>query len=269
MRLKKKKATINFEDTSIEDNLVNFDNNLDIRRDELSIIRENIEISDIEPSNITDKSNIDIYNNKGTLYSISLENWMNIEGPLVYVFENNVNIIAGLNGSGKSSVVCGIAIGLGYDTNILARGHLLASYIRNGCKYSRLRLILNKDKGQRVTIDRTLTLSNNNEVRTLWKLDGLKCNEKDITTLRKEMNIQLDNMISFLAQQRVSQFATQSSQYIFKETIRALSEESNNNNNNNNINDINDINIDNLTFFYNKFLDITKNSQSSHKNFLA
>ncbi|EEA05517.1 uncharacterized protein CMU_025230 [Cryptosporidium muris RN66] len=260
MRLKKKKATINFEDTSIEDNLVNFDDNLDIRRNKLNILRENVEIGDIEPSNITNKSNIDIYNNKGTLYSISLENWMNIEGPLVYVFEDNVNIIAGLNGSGKSSVVCGIAIGLGYDTNILARGHLLASYIRNGCKYSKLKLILNKDKGQRVTIDRTLTLSNNNEVRTLWKLDGLKCNEKDITTLRKEMNIQLDNMISFLAQQRVSQFATQSSQYIFKETIRALSKESNNNNN------IDDINIDNLTFFYNKFLDITKSSQSLRSN---
>ncbi|KAL7068262.1 hypothetical protein ACR3K2_13130 [Cryptosporidium serpentis] len=255
MRLKKKKATINFENTSIEDNL-------DIRRNELSIIRESVQITHIEPSNIINKSNIDIYNNKGTLYSISLENWMNIEGPLVYIFENNVNIIAGLNGSGKSSVVCGIAIGLGYDTNILARGHLLASYIRNGCKYSRLKLILNKNKDQRVTIDRTLTLSNNNEVRTLWKLNGLKCNEKDITILRKEMNIQLDNMISFLAQQRVSQFATQSSQYIFKETIRALSEESNHDNNNN----VNDLNIDNLTFFYDKFLDITKNSQSLRSN---
>ncbi|KAK9170809.1 RecF/RecN/SMC protein 5 [Cryptosporidium meleagridis] len=172
----------------------------------------------------------------GTLISIELENWMNIKGPTKYCFNNGVNIITGLNGSGKSSVACGIAISLGYDTHILARGHYLSSYIRNGNTSCRLLIAINNEKEHEnhyvSEIERVITIVESNranksssqpEIRSSWKLNGNKCLERDIIALRKGLNIQLDNMVAFLAQQRVSQFASQSSQEIFIDTLRIIS----------------------------------------------
>ncbi|KAL5366860.1 Smc like ABC ATPase [Cryptosporidium parvum] len=172
----------------------------------------------------------------GTLISIELENWMNIKGPTKYCFNNGVNIITGLNGSGKSSVACGIAISLGYDTHILARGHYLSSYIRNGNTSCRLLIAINNEKEHEnhyiSEIERVITIVESNranksnlqpEIRSSWKLNGKKCLERDIIALRKGLNIQLDNMVAFLAQQRVSQFGSQSPQEIFIDTLRIIS----------------------------------------------
>lgn len=172
----------------------------------------------------------------GTLVSIELENWMNIRGPTKYCFNSGINVITGLNGSGKSSVACGIAISLGYDTHILARGHYLSSYIRNGSVSCRLVIaVRNKSELENrcvSEIERVITIVESSktnrpnsqpEIRSSWKLNGRKCLERDISALRKDLNIQLDNMVAFLAQQRVSQFASQSPREIFIDTLRIIS----------------------------------------------
>ncbi|KAH8582031.1 Smc like ABC ATpase involved in DNA repair [Cryptosporidium sp. chipmunk genotype I] len=172
----------------------------------------------------------------GTLISIELENWMNIKGPTKYCFNNGVNVITGLNGSGKSSVACGIAVSLGYDTHILARGHYLSSYIRNGSTSCRLLIAIKNEKEHEnhyiSEIERIITtvesnkanrLSSQPEIRSNWKLNGKKCLERDIVALRRGLNIQLDNMVAFLAQQKVSQFGSQSPQEIFIDTLRIIS----------------------------------------------
>ncbi|KAJ1610086.1 Smc like ABC ATPase [Cryptosporidium canis] len=169
----------------------------------------------------------------GTLVSIELENWMNIKGPTKYSFNGGINVITGLNGSGKSSVACGIAVSMGYDTHILARGHHLSSYIRNGSTSCRLVIIIKNrrdvENGYVSKIERVITMQKSNktgqqpEIRSSWKLNGKKCLERDISALRRSLNIQLDNMVAFLAQQRVSQFASQSPQEIFIDTLRIIS----------------------------------------------
>ncbi|KAF7458264.1 chromosome maintenance protein [Cryptosporidium felis] len=215
----------------------------------------------------------------GTLISIELENWMNIKGPTKYCFNPGINIVTGLNGSGKSSVACGIAISLGYDTGILARGHYLSSYIRNGSTSSRLQIVVRNgnelENGLASTIERVISIVNTEksdtkgsqpEIRSTWRLNGKKCLERDITTLRKSLNIQLDNMVAFLAQQRVSHFATQTPEEIFIDTLRIVSNESLKQkiavNSAERVWE-EDFEKNNLLSIYNEFLDITKNSKES------
>lgn len=221
------------------------------------------------------------FNGNGTLISIELENWMNIKGPTKYCFNNGVNVVTGLNGSGKSSVACGIAISLGYDTHILARGHYLSSYIRNGSTSCRLNITLNNQKeeenGNVLEIERIITTVDSNktnrsnlqsEIRSSWKLNGKKCLERDIVALRKELNIQLDNMVAFLAQQRVSQFASQTPQEIFIDTLRIISNENlkpKNSQDENKKIDITSLESEfqenNLISIYYKFINIFKDSK--------
>ncbi|KAH8740800.1 hypothetical protein FG386_002762 [Cryptosporidium ryanae] len=215
----------------------------------------------------------------GTLVSIELENWMNIKGPTKYYFNQGVNMITGLNGSGKSSVACGIAISLGYDTHILARGNFLSSYIRNGNSYCKLTIeIANEteiDNDYISVIERTINMvncdkiklksaDNHSEIRSLWKLNGKRSLEKEIIQLRTKLNIQLDNMLTFLAQQRVSYFPTQTPKQIFIETLKIIS-----NKNTINCEDTNldieitedDFKTNNLLKIYNKFIEISNNSK--------
>ncbi|OII73557.1 SMC like ABC ATPase [Cryptosporidium ubiquitum] len=223
----------------------------------------------------------------GTLISIELENWMNIKGPTKYCFNNGVNIVTGLNGSGKSSVACGIAVSLGYDTHILARGHYLSSYIRNGSTSCKLNIALRNVKEQEnryvSEIERVITIVESNktnrlnsqtEIRSSWKLNGKKCLERDIIALRKGLNIQLDNMIAFLAQQRVSQFASQSPQEIFIDILRIISNDSIKSRNPQNENKRIDITAcwsefqeNNLLSVYYQFLDIFKDSKDCKLRF--
>ncbi|KAH7649989.1 hypothetical protein FG379_001833 [Cryptosporidium bovis] len=215
----------------------------------------------------------------GTLVSIELENWMNIKGPTKYYFNQGVNMIIGLNGSGKSSIACGIAISLGYDTHILARGHFLSSYIRNGNNYCKLIVTIvneNETNNNYVSVvERTINLvnsdkikfkntNNHSEIRSSWKLNGKKSLEKEIVQLRTELNIQLDNMLTFLAQQRVSYFPTQTPKQIFVETLQIISSNTPNNSKYSSLKSEiteHDFETNNLLKIYNKFVEISNNSK--------
>jgi putative ribosome biogenesis GTPase RsgA len=54
----------------------------------------------------------------------------------------SLNVIIGPNGTGKSSIVCAICLGLGGKTGLLGRAQQLGDYIKYGCQKAKIELEL-------------------------------------------------------------------------------------------------------------------------------
>ncbi|XP_953158.1 chromosome maintenance protein (SMC5 homologue), putative [Theileria annulata] len=183
----------------------------------------------------------------GSIRYISMENWMAYTGPVVVHSTPGVNIIAASNGSGKSAIVCAIALSLGFDLSILSRADNISSFVKRGCMNSTLKVgLADGDSSQGVVhIERRIFLaanlpnehsesnkansSNQNSghkqkipVRNEWFLNGKPTNLSNIKSLHKRLNIQLDNLVTFLAQANVGKFAAMTQQQLFRSTLEAI-----------------------------------------------
>lgn len=54
----------------------------------------------------------------------------------------SLNVIIGPNGTGKSSIVCAICLGLGGKTGLLGRAQQVGDYIKYGCQKAKIELEL-------------------------------------------------------------------------------------------------------------------------------
>ncbi|KAK1442518.1 hypothetical protein BgAZ_300360 [Babesia gibsoni] len=207
---------------------------------------------------------------EGAIKSIHMENWMAYSGPVVLTASPGVNIIAAANGCGKSAIVCAIALGLGFDLNVLSRGEKIKSFVKRGCNRAKLKIVLaNSSARQGVTeIERTITLgtqqptedapdveevdesANSNKrkrkkpskleeddddnpqkvantksgvtVRNEWHINGKSATLDMVRQLHSKLNLQISNLLTFLAQANVGKFASMSQHDLFKSTLSAI-----------------------------------------------
>ncbi|ORX59081.1 P-loop containing nucleoside triphosphate hydrolase protein [Piromyces finnis] len=134
----------------------------------------------------------------------------------------NLNMIIGPNGTGKSSIVCGIALGLGGSTQTLGRAKDISDFIKHGAEKATIEITLfhqKKGKPSNITIQRTLKRNTNS---TSWKIDGKPYNQKDVLSLIESFNIQIDNLCQFLPQDKVCEFAQMSSIELLNATLKAI-----------------------------------------------
>lgn len=183
----------------------------------------------------------------GSIRYISMENWMAYTGPVVVHSSPGVNIIAASNGSGKSAIVCAIALSLGFDLSILSRADSITSFVKRGCLNAILKVGLADDESNEETlhIERRIFLtplslnetsksaktnSSNQDkekkqkfsVKNEWYLNGESSTLINIKSHHKRLNIQLDNLLTFLAQANVGKFAAMTQQQLFRSTLEAI-----------------------------------------------
>ncbi|GBE61883.1 SMC N terminal domain-containing protein [Babesia ovata] len=257
----------------------------------------------------------------GAIDSITMENWMAYTGPVRLKAMPGVNIIAAANGCGKSAIVCAIAIGLGFEPNVLARGDNIHLFIKRGFKQAKLRigLVDRQAKGGITLVDRTMTITSSSNasqpidpdsdeeefaeeygqeedgddplksvkrrrtpkaapdddyegeaterkdrleakkrraarqkaakkkaeadskaaaakpkrtsrksntpkvtVRNEWAINGKSATLEMVKQLQKRLNIQVNNLITFLAQAKVGRFAAMTPQQLFRATLNAI-----------------------------------------------
>ena len=123
----------------------------------------------------------------------------------------SLNMVIGPNGTGKSTLVCAICLGLGWPTHHLGRAKDPAEFVKHGCREATIEIELQrKESGQGVTrknpvITRTISRDKNTSKFTL---NGAQSTQKGIMSLCKTtFNIQVDNLCQFLPQDRVVEFA--------------------------------------------------------------
>ncbi|KAG0349469.1 Structural maintenance of chromosomes protein 5 [Podila humilis] len=131
----------------------------------------------------------------------------------------NLNMIIGPNGTGKSTIVCALALGLGWNTNLLGRAKDVSEFVKHGSDKGWIEIVLCSKQGQNCVIKRHINKSNNTSI---WKINGENKSQKDVIKKVQSFNIQIDNLCQFLPQDRVSEFAQMSPQELLRETQRAV-----------------------------------------------
>lgn len=132
----------------------------------------------------------------------------------------HLNMIIGPNGTGKSTIVCAIALGLGWKPAVLGRAKDVASFVKQGCNEGWIELELKapKDTTQNIIIRRSLERNNN---ASEWRINGKKVTAKDIASAVGQFNINVDNLCCFLPQDKVADFAKLDQPRLLVETQRA------------------------------------------------
>ncbi|KAM9785513.1 structural maintenance of chromosomes protein 5, partial [Neosynchiropus ocellatus] len=130
----------------------------------------------------------------------------------------HLNMIIGANGTGKSSVVCAICLGLAGKTSVLGRGDKVGLYVKRGFSKGSIEIELYKPGG-RLVITREIHVDNN---QSLWMLNGKHCSQKAVEEEVKALQIQVSNLCQFLPQEKVGEFAKMSKIELLEATEKSV-----------------------------------------------
>lgn len=155
----------------------------------------------------------------GAIRRIILENFVTYH-HVEYTIGPSLNMIIGPNGTGKSTIVCAICLGLGGKPDILGRARSPAEFIKNGYESATITLELQNTGSDAsvVKISRTITKNGSSS----WRIGNRPSTQKEIQKIVNTFNIQIDNLCQFLPQDRVASFAKIHPTELLIETERAV-----------------------------------------------
>ncbi|KNE98950.1 hypothetical protein PSTG_07794 [Puccinia striiformis f. sp. tritici PST-78] len=128
-----------------------------------------------------------------------------------------LNMIIGPNGTGKSTLVCAIVLGLGFPPSVLDRASEVKLFIKSGTAEGSVEIELKGHPGEKnVTIKLNLILANNSRV---FEVNGKPSRFPSVVQeIVRSFNIQANNLCCFLPQEKVSKFAEMKEPELLKET---------------------------------------------------
>ena len=145
-----------------------------------------------------------------------------------------LNCIVGPNGTGKSSIVCAMCVGLGGPLKITGRGDKIAACVHgegsikdeNGkpieTGYVETEIVDGHGPGRNMTVRVDFDIRN----KEVWKMDGAPCTKARVKQEMEKLNIQVDNPLQFLPQDKVGEFSNMSPVELLKHTEMAIGPES-------------------------------------------
>ena len=137
----------------------------------------------------------------------------------------NLNMIIGPNGTGKSTLVCAICLGLGWATSHLGRAKDLGEFVKHGAKRAIIEMELAGDPTRHAENQVITTNIVKEGNKAEYSVNGRKSNKKGVQLLARSFSIQVDNLCQFLPQDRVVEFAALSPVDLLTQTQRAAAPE--------------------------------------------
>ena len=139
----------------------------------------------------------------------------------------NLNMVIGPNGTGKSTLVCAICLGLGWPPILLQRGKEAANFVKNGTQEAIIEIELQRAthggfKASSNPVIRRSIKKDGNQSK-FW-LDGKPASNKSVLELARGYNIQVDNLCQFLPQDRVVEFAGLNTVELLQTTLKAAAD---------------------------------------------
>jgi len=116
-----------------------------------------------------------------------------------------LNMVIGPNGTGKSTLVCAICLGLASSPSNLGRAKDVGEFVKHGASEAYIELELKGRPGRPNQIITTHIRREGNK-RT-FSINGTSTTQKAVVRLANEFSIQIDNLCQFLPQDRVVEFA--------------------------------------------------------------
>jgi structural maintenance of chromosomes protein 5 len=159
----------------------------------------------------------------GAIVRVKLTNFVTYENAEFFPGPN-LNMVIGPNGTGKSSLVCAICLGLGWGPQHLGRAGQVGEFVKHNMSDAIVEIELQRrpdEPRNHVVRLRILRDGNGRE----WWLNGKKTSLKQVQNLTKSLSIQIDNLCQFLPQDKVSEFAALSPVDLLQQTQRAAAPE--------------------------------------------
>lgn len=149
---------------------------------------------------------------------------MNVKNFVVYSLTEfqmspSLNMVIAPNGTGKSTLVCAVCLGLAGSPALLGRQKTLAGFIKNGEESATIEITL-KNKGDERDVVITRDIYQNN--KSDWYLNNKPTSETKVKAELEQLNVQLDNLCQFLPQEKVASFAALDQKELLLETQRAV-----------------------------------------------
>ncbi|TRX98403.1 hypothetical protein FHL15_000477 [Xylaria flabelliformis] len=136
----------------------------------------------------------------------------------------NLNMVIGPNGTGKSSLVCAICLGLGYHPKHLGRASHVGEFVKHGQESATIEVELQKRPKDRANHIIRVQINREDNGRKWW-LNGKESTHKAIQEVTRKLRIQIDNLCQFLPQDKVAEFAGLTPTRLLEETLRAAAPE--------------------------------------------
>ncbi|KFZ64173.1 Structural maintenance of chromosomes protein 6, partial [Podiceps cristatus] len=152
----------------------------------------------------------------GIIESIQLKNFMchSMLGP--FQFGSNLNFVVGNNGSGKSSVLTALIVGLGGKATATNRGSSLKMFVRDGENSADISITLRNQGrdafkpeayGSSIIVNQRINLDGSRNYRLKSKSGTLISSKKEeLIGILDHFNIQVDNPVSVLTQEMSKHF---------------------------------------------------------------
>ncbi|XP_031560445.1 structural maintenance of chromosomes protein 5-like [Actinia tenebrosa] len=154
----------------------------------------------------------------GSIYRVKMKNFVTYDecefrpGP-------HLNVLVGPNGTGKSTVVCALCLGLAGSPKLLGRAFEVGEFVKHGHPQALIEVELFNCSGKNYVITREIYREGN---RSNWKLNGKPATMKEVQEVTTMLNIQISNLCQFLPQDRVVEFAKMSPQQLLLATEVAV-----------------------------------------------
>ncbi|KAK6178810.1 hypothetical protein SNE40_011310 [Patella caerulea] len=154
---------------------------------------------------------------EGSIVRIKLENILTYDSVEFHPGPN-LNVIIGPNGTGKSTIVCAICLGLAGKTGLLGRASQFSEFIKYGNSEGKIELELFNSKGDNYVIKREIHKNNT----STWNVNGRQATQKAVEETVSRLSIQVGNLCQFLPQEKVADFAKMTQQEMLENTEKAV-----------------------------------------------
>ncbi|XP_021569033.1 structural maintenance of chromosomes protein 5 isoform X2 [Carlito syrichta] len=154
---------------------------------------------------------------EGSIVRILMENFLTYDicevspGP-------HLNMIIGANGTGKSSIVCAICLGLAGKPAFMGRADKAGFFVKRGCTKGMVEIELFRDSGNLV-ITREIDVTKN---QSSWFINRKSTTQKVVEEQVAALNIQVGNLCQFLPQDKVGEFAKLSKIELLEATEKSI-----------------------------------------------
>ncbi|XP_035414443.1 structural maintenance of chromosomes protein 5 isoform X2 [Cygnus atratus] len=154
---------------------------------------------------------------EGSIVRILMENFLTYDICEVHPGPN-LNMIVGANGTGKSSIVCAICLGLAGKPSFIGRADKVSLFVKQGCLKGVVEIELSKTPDN-IIITREIQVVNNTSA---WFINRKPATLKTVEEQIAALNIQVDNLCQFLPQDRVGEFARLSKVELLEATEKSI-----------------------------------------------
>ncbi|NXR77229.1 SMC6 protein, partial [Pycnonotus jocosus] len=152
----------------------------------------------------------------GIIESIQLKNFMCHSNLGPFQFGSNLNFVVGTNGSGKSSVLTALIVGLGGKATATNRGSALKMFIQKGETSAHISITLRNQGrdafkpelyGTSITVNQRINQDGSRTCKLRSKTGTVISSKKEeLIGILDHFNIQVDNPVSILTQEMSKQF---------------------------------------------------------------